>query len=249
MKTKVSGDLLNYDGLVYSPVNELGVVFLFGKLHKELGFEITIIKSAFPDCIARRKLTDNKWEEVRIEFEYESLNFELHKHKTNECDIVVCWKDNWKKRPSNLEVIELKNVLWRLQNKLPIGPSVNKEINDIILELKREKRSPLDQAIIFKKALVTFKVTQRQLAKLLHVSSGTVSIYLKLLRLPENIQNDIRESKTIVWDAYRMLMIDEDYIQEAYKLYQEGTKVDDLLNKYPRAKRSKWTRKSEIFNK
>lgn len=249
MKTKVSGNLLNYDGLVYSPVNELGVIFLFGKLHKELGFEITIIRSAFPDCIARRKLTDDKWEEVKIEFEYESLNFKLHKHKASECDIIVCWKDNWKKCPSNLEIIELKTVLWKLKNNLPIGLSENREINDIILELKREKRSPLDQALIFKKAMTTFKVPQYQLAKMLHVTGGTVSIYLKLLRLPENIQNDIREGKTVIWDAYRLLKVEEKYIQEAYTLYKEGVKVDDILVQFPNAKRSKWTKNSKIFEK
>ena len=32
METSVVGDLINFRGLVYSPMNENGVVFLFGKV-------------------------------------------------------------------------------------------------------------------------------------------------------------------------------------------------------------------------
>ena len=38
------------------------------------------LTSDFPDCLARRKVGRNRWEEVRIEFEYESKSFVTHGH-------------------------------------------------------------------------------------------------------------------------------------------------------------------------
>lgn len=50
----IVGDLINFRGLVYSPMNENGVIFLFGKIAHDLNMYVEEIKSGFPDCIARR---------------------------------------------------------------------------------------------------------------------------------------------------------------------------------------------------
>lgn len=47
----IVGDLINFRGLVYSPVNENGVVFLFGKVMEDLNMYIEEIKPGYPDCI------------------------------------------------------------------------------------------------------------------------------------------------------------------------------------------------------
>jgi hypothetical protein len=44
---------------------------------------------------------------VRIEFEFQSKSFAWHGHDPNECDLIVCWENNWPECP--LEVVELKN--------------------------------------------------------------------------------------------------------------------------------------------
>ena len=46
----VVGDLINFRGLVYSPMNENGVIFLFGKVMEDLNMYIEEIKPGFPDC-------------------------------------------------------------------------------------------------------------------------------------------------------------------------------------------------------
>lgn len=104
---RVFGDKISFKSLSCAPVNELGVVYLFGVLHDLLDLSIESIQSGFPDCIARRRVSENRWEEVRIEFEYESKNFADHKHNPNGCDMIVCWRHNWNDCPSNIEVIEL----------------------------------------------------------------------------------------------------------------------------------------------
>lgn len=113
----IVGDLINFRGLVYSPINENGVIFLFGRVTKDLNMYIEEIKTGFPDCIARR-FTGRGWERVTIEFEYKSSHFNDHKHDVNECDIIVCWEHNWIDCP--LEVIELREVIKGLPN-IPVG--------------------------------------------------------------------------------------------------------------------------------
>ncbi len=95
-----------------APTNEMGVVFLFGTLAKELGFMVIRLQSEFPDCEAFREVEPGRWQWVQIEFENESRNFLAHGHKLDGCDLLVCWKHNWEGCP--LEVVELKTVMKAL---------------------------------------------------------------------------------------------------------------------------------------
>jgi hypothetical protein len=100
-------------GLAYGPANELGVVFLFGMVARQLGFVVMRIQIAFPDCEAMRKIDDQTWQKVRIEFEYESRNFLRHNHPPSGCDLIVCWIHNWHECP--VEVVELGRVAVELR--------------------------------------------------------------------------------------------------------------------------------------
>jgi len=112
------GEALDFPGLRRAPINELGVVFLFGLVSQRLGFDVEAVHSAFPDCSAKR-LVDrkrNRWKQVRVEFEYASSNFLLHKHQNEHCDLIVCWIHDWPECP--IEVIALKDVIHKI-HKLP----------------------------------------------------------------------------------------------------------------------------------
>ena len=115
-KRSIVGDPINFKGLVYGPTNEDGVIFLFGKIHQELGINVEAIQSAFPDAKGRRKVRKG-WEDVWIEFEYKSSDFKVHDHDPKGCDIIVCWEHDWKECPPSLEVIELKSVVQNLKNR------------------------------------------------------------------------------------------------------------------------------------
>lgn len=108
------GEIINFRGLQHAPVNEQGVVFLFGMTAFELGFFVEVVQSGFPDCEAKRRVANNRYERVKIEFEYKSSNFKDHGHKLNGCDIIVCWEHNWSECP--IEVLELKSVILTLEN-------------------------------------------------------------------------------------------------------------------------------------
>jgi hypothetical protein len=61
-----------------------------------------------------REMQPAKWQRARIEFEYESRNFKLHRHPADKCDVIVCWRHNWAECPKGLEVVELSQVIGRV---------------------------------------------------------------------------------------------------------------------------------------
>jgi len=110
-RKRIFGDKVDIKSLSCSPVNELGVVYLFGVLHETFDMKIESIQSGYPDCIARRRIGNNRWEEVKIEFEFDSRSFKTHGHDPDHVDMIVCWKHNWHQCPKHIEIIELSSVL------------------------------------------------------------------------------------------------------------------------------------------
>ena len=110
----VCGEPMEFAGMRNAPINEAGVVLLFGMLAERLGFHILSVRPEFPDCSALRKMGDAGWQNVAIEFEYQSSNFHKHGHAPNGCDIIVCWEHNWPDCPPDLEVIALSEEIKRL---------------------------------------------------------------------------------------------------------------------------------------
>lgn len=114
-RTKL-GAFLNFRGLQHAPVNEQGVVFLFGMVALDLRYIVEGVGTGFPDCEAKRSVSSSgdAWERVRIEFEFKSRNFLDHGHRPEGCDVLVCWDHNWADCP--LEVLELRSAIETLPN-------------------------------------------------------------------------------------------------------------------------------------
>lgn len=90
---------INFEGLRHAPENELGVVFLFSKVAKRLGFlEIDIIQPHFPDCWAMKR-TNSGVKRVWVEFEYNSRRFKSNviqlKGLKPKKGFIVCWEHDW----------------------------------------------------------------------------------------------------------------------------------------------------------
>jgi hypothetical protein len=105
------GAPMGLPGLAYEPVNEMGVMMLFGMVAQRLGFIIESVQAGFPDCQAKMEVEPGRWQHVRIEFEYESRGFREHRHDLRGCDIIVCWRHNWKQCPPELQVLELSKII------------------------------------------------------------------------------------------------------------------------------------------
>lgn len=108
------GNPIDFRGLRHEPVNESGVVFLFGIVARELGYYVEAVQAGYPDCEAKRQIAPGKWQRVKIEFEFESRNFRDHGHPPEGCDIIVCWRHNWTECPDHLEILELSQVIQEL---------------------------------------------------------------------------------------------------------------------------------------
>lgn len=109
---RVYGEFLNFRGLQHAPVNEQGVVFLFGMVAHELGYTVESVQTGYPDCEAKRKISPNRWERIRIEFEFTSRSFRDHGHDPKGCDVIVCWEHNYPACP--VEVLALGDAIKKL---------------------------------------------------------------------------------------------------------------------------------------
>lgn len=110
---RVCGPPLGWRALLHAPVNEQGVVLAFGMLAETLGYAVEGVGISFPDCLAKRRVGPDRWEGVRIEFEFRSRAFRDHGHDPAKCDLIVCWEHDWPDCP--IEVIALADTVERLR--------------------------------------------------------------------------------------------------------------------------------------
>jgi Homing endonuclease associated repeat len=107
----IYGPPLGPAGMAHAPVNEAGVLVLFGMVAVKLGFRFLHVQAGFPDCEALLEVEPGRWLKVRIEVEFRSKNFFMHGHDANACDLIVCWEHDWE--DCRLPVLELKEVFGR----------------------------------------------------------------------------------------------------------------------------------------
>lgn len=130
------GRKIDYPGLTYAPINEQGVVLLFGTMSDELGFSVESVRQAFPDAVAIDYRADpDRGVRKYIEFEFESLGFSKQKHDPEKCHIIVCWEHNWKDCPKDLEVIELKSLIQKdkaeqVKEEPPKEKAITKKVSE-----------------------------------------------------------------------------------------------------------------------
>lgn len=164
-RKNIVGKLINFRGLVYAPVEENGVIFLFSKLNEDINLNVETVRKGFPDCIAKRKIGADRWEEVLIEFEFKSSDFKRHRHlesmgKGVKCDMIVCWEHDWKDCPKEIEVLELKSEYRKYDNyseEEPEKESKSKEVKrDLIFKNFNASRQLFEK---FNKAILTIDKT------------------------------------------------------------------------------------------
>jgi predicted transport protein len=199
------GKPINFRGLVYAPVEENGVIFLFSKLTQDLGIHVETIRKGFPDCIAKRYIGEGRYEPVYIEFEFCSSDFKRHGHleemkKGVQCDVIVCWEHDWKDCPNDIQIIELKNVIKNCHNEDAdyaekiitskkheladlLKDSNRKElyekINEIILSMdKNISRKILSQSIVYyysKRYFIEIYIYKNQITIYLFTAGGSMN--------------------------------------------------------------------------
>ena len=103
--------------LLFEPVDEMGLVYLFARHHKEIGFPFIVkLRSKYPDAIA----IDAKGERKLIELEFRSSSFN---HDPKGCDYIVCWIDDLEEELKEKlpPIIELSKSLSSIYSKQSSG--------------------------------------------------------------------------------------------------------------------------------
>ena len=103
----------------------------------------------------------------------------------------------------------------------------------LIENIQRENLNPIEEARAYKKYSEEYKYTQEQIAKIVKKNRSVIANTIRLLNLPENIQNMIIEGK-ISSGHGRMLasITDENKLQELVnQILNEGLTVRDIEEK------------------
>lgn len=97
-------------------VNELGVIVRFASLCESRGLAIELIRSSFPDALIYNQRTD---EYYRAEFEFKASSFAAHRHQKEDCDVIICWENDWPDCPIIVWEISRWNIGVINQFNLP----------------------------------------------------------------------------------------------------------------------------------
>ena len=66
-RTKV-GSPMNFRGMMYKPISEQGVVYLFGLVSRDLNIIVESVQVGYPDCTGLKFIGKGKWERIKIYF-------------------------------------------------------------------------------------------------------------------------------------------------------------------------------------
>ncbi|WP_141434458.1 nucleoid occlusion protein [Bacillus sp. 03113] len=149
---------------------------------------------------------------------------------------------------------------WRAMKKLGWSevPAIVKNLSDtetasvaLIENLQREELSPIEEAVAYGKLLELHNLTQEALAQRLGKGQSTVANKLRLLKLPDKVQDALlnksiseRHARSLIplKDTEKQVKLLEEIIEKSLNVKQTEDRVVKLLNNTESKSRS--TRKS-----
>lgn len=107
----------------------------------------------------------------------------------------------------------------------------------IIENIQREGLNPIEQAEGFKGLIEKFGLSQEDVAKKVGKERATVANFLRILKLPQDIRDEIAKGTLTMGHAKAILSIDKESLQREIcrKAIQKGLSVreiENLINKY-----------------
>lgn len=156
---------------------------------------------------------------------------------------------------------------WRAMKKLgwDLVPAIIKNLSDtetasvaLIENLQREELSPIEEAIAYGKLLELHNLTQEALAQRLGKGQSTVANKLRLLKLPEEVQNALlnkqiteRHARSLISlkDPEKQIKLLEEIIEKSLNVKQTEERVVRLLEQKtgkPKPKRKAFSKDMRI---
>ena len=128
-------------------------------------------------------------------------------------------------------------------------PIPDKDKLDIALieNIQREDLNPIEEALAYKKYSQEYKYTQEEIAKSVNKNRSVIANTMRLLNLPENIQNMIIEGKISAGHGRMLASItDENKLQEMVnQILEQGLTVRDVEVAVAQTKNKKSAKKAE----
>ncbi|MBR3654377.1 MAG: ParB/RepB/Spo0J family partition protein [Elusimicrobia bacterium] len=108
----------------------------------------------------------------------------------------------------------------------------------LIENIQREDLNPIEEAKAYKKYSEEYKYTQEQISSIVKKNRSVIANTMRLLNLPENVQNMIIEGKISAGHGRMLASInDENKVQELVnQILNEGLTVRDVENKVSQTK-------------
>lgn len=151
---------------------------------------------------------------------------------------------------------------WRACTKLGLKtiPAIVKEMNDtqaasvaLIENLQREGLTPIEEALAYQKLIELHGLTQESLAQRLGKGQSTIANKLRLLHLPEECHDALRERLISERHARALLALKDKEVQKQFlkQIIEQGLNVkqtealvEKYLNQTPTKKKRKPIRKA-----
>lgn len=128
------------------PANESETIMLYKLVQRRLGWHIARLQTAFPDAV----IENRNGIKLVVEFEYQARNFEWHGHNPGECDLIICWCNDWLNAPLPVWALEdcakeEARIVEELLN--PVSRVVMDELRHY-LKLMHRARLQLESSIV-----------------------------------------------------------------------------------------------------
>lgn len=141
---------------------------------------------------------------------------------------------------------------WRACRMIGLSevPVIIKDLSDfetaqlaLIENLQREDLNPLEEAMGYNDLMEKYNMTQEAVSKILGKSRSTVANLLRILSLPDEIKEMLRDGKISVGHAKALMSLDEGILLETAKKASEGLltvrDIEKLANKNEKEKPAK----------
>jgi len=122
----------------------------------------------------------------------------------------------------------------------------------LVENIQREELNEIEKAIAYQKLLLEFNYTHEELSKQVGKSRTAITNSIRLLNLPEEIQQMVRQEKITMGHARALLALEneKDQLQLAYRIESEQLSVRDIekesqANKEKKSKKISYKKKEE----
>lgn len=122
----------------------------------------------------------------------------------------------------------------------------------LIENIQRENLNPVEEALAYQALIDKFGLIQEKIAEVVNKDRSSVANTIRLLKLPEEIQNDIRGGRLSMGHARAILSLDsaKNQVMLKNKIIKGGLSVrsaESMVNSIKNKKKSKMAKTTDIY--